>query len=286
MILVVFLKIGLALPSMKIVRLLEAQYNIKISNGEVYKILEQVADAFGSYYKILEQKIREARIKHIDETSARINGKNHWLWIFITKEIAFYAIRKNRSSNVPIKILKNQKDKIIVSDRFSAYNVLEKVSGCSLQVCWSHLLRSTKDLAEHYDEAKYVHKRFKNIYKKSTSFNHMANENQIRKLYNLTDLIAERKYKHTEVKKFIKSVCINHRQDLFRFVINKEIESTNNRAERGIRPYVIIRKISNGHRSKKGADVMERLLSVIETLKLQGKNPLKEMLSIIQASEY
>ena len=48
---------------------------------------------------------------------------------------------------------------------------------------------------------------------------------------------------------------------------------------------VIIRKISNGNRSKKGADILGVLLSVVETLKIQGKNPLNEMRKIIQASE-
>ena len=89
---------------------------------------------------------------------------------------------------------------------------------------------------------------------------------------------------HSEVRKFVKSVCKFHRNNLFRFVANPEIDATNNRAERGIRKAVIIRKISNGNRSKKGADIFGVLLSVIETLNLQGKNPLKEMKTIIQAS--
>ena len=97
-------------------------------------------------------------------------------------------------------------------------------------------------------------------------------------------MIVEKRYKHSEVRKFVKSVCKIHRENLFKFITNLEIESTNNRAERGIRKAVVIRKISNGSRSRKGADILGILLSVVETLKLQGKNPLKEMQNIIQAS--
>jgi len=80
-------------------------------------------------------------------------------------------------------------------------------------------------------------------------------------------------------------VCKFHKENLFKFVTNTEIEPTNNRAERGIRKAVIIRKISNGNRSKKGADILSILLSIIETLKLQEKNPLDYLKKIIQTSE-
>src|SRR3989344_2139024 len=235
MLLVSFMKIGLALPSQKIIQMLQAQYGLIISDGEIYKMLEQVAQAFGLHYKKLQQKIREAAVKHSDETGWRINGKSHWLWLFINSEAAIYIINKKRSSNVPVNFFRDQKNKTIINERYMAYNVLAK-------------------------------------------------KKQVNDLFHKIDLIAEKRYKHSEVRKFVKSVCKFHRENLFRFVTNLEIEATNNRAERGIRKAVIIRKISNGNRSKKGVDIFGVLLSVIETLKLQGKNPLKEMQRIIQAS--
>ena len=284
MLLVVFMKTGLALPSQKIIKMLEAQYNLTISDGEIYKMLEQVAQAFGPHYKELEQKIRDASVKHIDETGWRINGKNHWLWIFINREVALYIVRKQRGSSIPIKVLGSQKDKIVVNDRYSAYNVLAKKTKCNLQICWAHLLRNAKDLTEHYDEAKYIRRQLKHIFKLANKCKHQATEKQVDNLLHKIDLIAEKRYKHSEVRKFVKSICKFHRENLFRFVTNPEIEATNNRAERGIRKGVIIRKISNGNRSKKGADIFGILLSIVETLKLQGKNPLNEMKMIIQAS--
>src|SRR3990167_2439279 len=172
MLLVVFMKMGLALPSQKIIKMLEAQYNLTISDGEIYKMLEQVAQAFGSYYKELQQKIRDAAVKHLDETGWRINGKSHWLWIFINKEVALYVVRKLRSSSLPVGFLRNQKNKIVVNDRYGAYNVLAEKSECSLQICWAHLLRNAKDLAEYYEEAKYIHKRFKTIFHKAVGYEH------------------------------------------------------------------------------------------------------------------
>ena len=280
MLLIMILKLDSRIPSNKIISLLDSVFHIKISDGEVYRILNQLSEAFGDYYNELVIKIKESLVKNVDETSWRINGKNYWLWIFINKELALYVVRKRRSSKVPIEILGNQDGKTIISDRYSAYNELAKESGCEQQVCWTHILRNSKDLAEHYPEAKYIHKRMKYIYRK-------AKENKISKeeLLNWIDLIASRKYRSTEVYKFVKSVCRNHRADLLRFVDNSRIDSTNNRAERGLRHAVVIRKISNGSRSENGAEIMGRLLSVLQTAKLQSRDYIGLMGNLLQTTK-
>jgi transposase/transposase-like protein len=282
MMLVLILKLDSRVPSNKITSILSSVFGIKISDGEIYVILKQLSDAFGDYYKNLVIKIKEALVKNIDETSWRVDGKNYWLWIFINKEIALYVINKRRSSKVPIKILGNQEGKTIIDDRFSAYNELAKVSGCNQQICWTHLLRNSKDLAEHYREAKYIHKRMKYIYKNAIKLNHKATKEEKENLLHWIDLIASRSYVSKEVFRFVKSICRTYREELFRFVDNSEIESTNNRAERGIRTGVIIRKISGGSRSEDGAEITAKLLSVLQTMKIQTSNPYQGLLNLLQ----
>ena len=121
------MKIGMRMPSNKIVEFLEL-LGLEISDGEIYKILEQLKEAYGNYYDDLVIRMKEAASKHIDETSWRINGKNYWLWNFINNEIALYVVSQRRSSKVHIKILGNQEGKTITDDRFSAYTELAKVS--------------------------------------------------------------------------------------------------------------------------------------------------------------
>src|SRR3989338_6877714 len=171
MILILILKLDCRIPSNKVVSILDSVFGVKISDGEIYNILRQLSEAFGDYYLELEEKIKDALAKHIDETSWRINGKNNWLWIFINKEIALFVVRKKRSSKVPIEILGNQEGKFVTSDRFSAYNELAKVSGCKQQICWTHINRNAKEEKEKNPEAKYVHKRLKYIFEKSKKRN-------------------------------------------------------------------------------------------------------------------
>lgn len=279
MLLVLMMKLDSRVPSNKIVSILNSIFGIKISDGEIYGILKQLKTAFGDYHQEIVQKIKEALVKHVDETSWRINGKNNWLWIFINKEAALYAVKKQRSNEVPKKILGNQEGKIVVSDRLFAYDQLAKESKNFQQICWTHLLRNSKDLAEHYKEAKYIHKRMKYIYNK-------AKEGECKeKLLRWIDLIASKKYHGTEVPKFVRSVCKKHREDLFRFVDNPKIESTNNRAERGLRHAVVIRKISNGSRSEEGAETTANLLSILQTAKIQGDNSMNFMLNLLQKAK-
>ncbi len=238
MLLIMNMKIGMRMPSNKIVEFL-GLLGLEISDGEIYKILEQLKEAYGNYYDNLVIRMKEAISKHIDETSWRTNGLNHWLWIFINKEIALYIIQRQRSSDVPIEILGNQKDKFITTDRHLAYNVLVEKTGCLQQVCWTHLIRNSKELTEHYEEAKYIHKRMKYIYRKAKE-----GKTSKEKLLSWIDLIASRPYTSKEVFGFVKSICRNHREDLFRFVNNPEVEPTNNLAERGLRHAVVMRKVS------------------------------------------
>jgi len=280
MLLIMFLKLGLRIPSNKIMELMRIQYEIEISDGEIYQILRQLSREFGQYYDEIKKKIIEACVKNIDETSWRIDGENYWLWIFINKEVALYIIKKQRSSDVPIEILGDQKDKIIGSDRLEAYSKLSKETGSLQQVCWSHLIRNSKDLVKHHSEGKYIHKRLKYIYKKAKE-----RKTSEKKLLHWIDLIGSRTYKSTKVFKFVKAICRKHYDDLFRFVNHPEVDSTNNISERGLRHPVVIRKISNGSRSEMGAEITGRLLSVIKSLELQGVNPYTGSMDLLQKAK-
>lgn len=278
MLLVLILKLDSRIPSNKIVSIMDCMFGIKISDGEIYGILRQLSEAYGDYYDELVIKIKDALSKNIDETSWRMDGKNKWLWLFINKEVALYIVRDKRNNDVPFQVLGNQEGKIIGSDRFTAYNQLAKKAKNLQQICWSHILRDSKKIAENFLEGKYVHKRLKTIYNK-------AKEGEKKeKLLHWIDLVAKnrKRCRSTVVKKFVDSICKKHRDNLFRFVDNPEVDSTNNLAERGLRHAVVIRKISGGSRSDKGAETTCRLLSVLQTAKLQSNNHVDFMLNLLQ----
>ena len=66
--------------------------------------------------------------------------------------------------------------------------------------------------------------------------------------------------------------------------MNPDVEPTNNRAERGLRPSVIYRKTSGGSRTERGAEIYTRIYSIYYTSKLRGKNFITDTSSIIKGN--
>ena len=277
MLLIAFLKIRMALPENKIVELLQSAYSFNISPAEVVCALNQLRRAFGPHYAEIEKKIRDAPVKGCDETGWRLNGLNHCVWCMVNDEVAWYKIHLRRSYKVVKPVLQDQTGKLIVHDRLPTYNQLAEESGCAQQVCWAHILRDSKRLAKNYDEAKTVHRRLKSIFHKAKSLAPNATPKDVERLLTRIDIFGALHFELKSIRTFRNSICKKHRGNLFHFVTNPAVPSTNNGTERAIRKAVIIRKISNGSRSEKGAKILETMLSIIETIRLQGKNPLKEM---------
>lgn len=284
MLFVVFLKIGMALPYNKIQQLLFTVYNLKISEGGLVNILFQMKKEFGAYHQTLEKKMRRIRTKHADESGWRVNGINHNIWLFISEEVALYKIRKSRGSEVPAEVLGRQENKTITCDGFSAYNKLKTLAGCLIQLCWFHILKNSRKHKKNYpEEATLIHEKLKEIYALAKSYEHKATDEQVEKLKDEIGWLAYPMYRHQEVKGFLNTL-LERIDELFRFTQDEEVVGDNNLAERGLRKAVIIRKISNGSRSDNGAKILEVLLSVVETARLQKQNPLLFMHQII-ASE-
>ena len=65
------------------------------------------------------------------------------------------------------------------------------------------------------------------------------------------------------------------RDDIFRFVIDRSVESTTNRAERSIRPIVTYRNIYSGSRLEVGSSDFARVHSVLDSNKKKGNLPFR-----------
>jgi len=288
MLLVMYLRLGLRLPCNKICEYFMDMFSLKISEGEIIGILRQLVVAFGDYYSYLEKIVKIARIKYSDTTSWRINGKNHVAWVFIACGVVLYKIRKSNNHKVGLSFLNKQQGNVLVVDRLSAMRLFAKKAGFLLQLCWSHILQDTKQLAENFGaEGEYVHKKLKEIYALAKGLNHNGNREMVEQLQAEVFRLTLRHYKHSIIRKFVNNLYYRDGDDLFRFVTDPEIDPTNNISERELRALVIIRKISYGSRSNRGANATAMLLSIIQTLRLKKENVLQGLQAILKnASGY
>lgn len=73
-----------------------------------------------------------------------------------------------------------------------------------------------------------------------------------------------------------------HEAELFTFLDHPVVPSDNNRAERRIRPAVMVRKNSYANGSDEGAETQSVLMSVFRTLKQRGHNPVFAVLEAVR----
>jgi transposase len=250
-------------------------FGLKISPATILDLTRRAANAVQSEYDAILKKIRGAPILYVDETSIHVQGERHWIWTFSTPSESFFVIRKSRGMKVLTEVLTRRFKGIIVCDGWKPYARFTN----RIQRCWAHLLRESKEIAEKFEEAVPLHNMLKELYEILTEalendpppevrryICHLAREalrNWIRKEYSVE-----------KVRKFIGK--INNGFDYwFTFIINPGVEPTNNRAERALRPHVVLRKILGTLRNDKGTSIHERIMTTLATWGQKGLNCLQ-----------
>jgi len=263
------------LPHRKIHETLTRLYGLKVSPATILDLTRRAADAIRPEYDSILSKIRDASVLYVDETSIHVQGEKHWIWTFATSSETFFVIRKSRGMKVLIEVLTRRFNGIIVCDGWKPYAKFTK----RLQRCWAHLLRESKDLAMKFEEAVPLHNALKERYELLT----IALENdpspEVRmNLWNLArDALRHwiiKEYLIEEVRKFIRKIE-NGFEYWFTFIINPGVEPINNRAERALRPHVVLRKIIGTLRNDKGTSIHERIMTALETWGQNGLDCLQ-----------
>jgi transposase-like protein len=164
--LAVYLKYGLHLSFGKICENLKICFGIKTTKATIYNHIRLLSHYYTEEFEEIKRQIRESEAVHVDETGWRINGTNHWLWAFVTKNAVLFTIDKRRSSDVPKEVLGEDFDGVLISDFYSAYDKLPYKK----QKCLVHLLRETHKISEKNPETKRFHKWTKRFFRDAAKF--------------------------------------------------------------------------------------------------------------------
>jgi hypothetical protein len=250
-------------------------FNVKVSEGALINMMHRAREWLGPYYDRILEEIRKSPVKHADETQWRIDGLNYWLWGFFIEQAAYYVVEESRGKGAAEENLKySHPEDVLVRDDYGAYKNLPMKQ----QSCWAHLLRTSKEEASDPEasmEAKALHNNLQMMYGELSAdlampFNNKGRE-RIYDLYSakIEDII-QAKYKYNDTKR-VQTRIANQNTNLITALKYKNVPLTNNLAERCIRPFVIVRKMSGGSRSWDGAKTQAINMSVFQTIKMQGK---------------
>lgn len=284
----VLLRVTHRLPFRQVSRVLADLPGITVCPGAVARQVQRIAGWLEDDYEQLLVSVRAAPRVYVDESGWRTDGKNGYVWAVTTPTQTLYHIDKSRGGAVIERLLGKAFGGTLVSDFYSAYSAMN----CKKQKCLVHLLRELAETAQEspafatgpfFRKCKRLVKEMLLLKGRWNDMGDRRYASRVRRLEARLDRLAQGDYDEPNAKRIGKRLR-KFKHELTAFLWDKDLEGTNNAAERAIRPLVVARKISGGSRSENGADAFAKLASLLRTAGQQGKQMLATIKSLLTAA--
>jgi transposase len=252
----------------------------ELALGSVSRVEQQVSQALAVPVEQARAFVREQPVVHQDETGWREDKHRVWLWVAVTPLVTVFELARSRGGEVSRRMLGEGVSGTLVSDRWSAYAWVHRLRR---QVCWAHLLREFAGFAERGGVLAACGQSLLDEMGIAFEWWHRFTEGAMerrtfqRKMLPLMREVGRLLREASACGEKGAGTCreiLKLEDSLWTFVYVAGVEPTNNPAERALRPAVIWRKGSFGTDSADGSRFVERILTVVATLKSQGRHVL------------
>ena len=264
-----------------------------LSLGTVSHLEGQVSASLAAAHAEVAQAVRRAAVKHVDETGWKKAGRTCWLWAAVTHTAALFVVHAGRGAAGLTALLGETFAGILCTDRWAVY---KRVAAERRQLCWAHLKRDFQAMVDRGGAGAAVGSELLAL--TAVLF---------AQWYKVRDGTRTRRWLQRLVREIRPDVALLLRRGaacacaqtaatcrellewepaLYTFVSHEGVEPTNNRAERALRPAVLWRKRSFGCHSEEGCRSVERLLTVVQTLRLQGRDVLDYLQAALTAHRH
>lgn len=237
------------------------------------------------------EKILKSQAMHVDETSLRVDKKNHWIHVYSADDITLKFLHRKRGLEAieSIAIIPRY-HKTIIHDCWASYLSYDH---CGHGLCGSHICREltaiiesnqyrwasnmkallletcktvSKNKQKRLNEQDYANlqKRYRNILTRGESELPVIPEKPNGKGGFMAKSDAHNLWER--LKKYEASVLL--------FAKKSEVSFTNNRAERDLRMSKVKQKVSGCFRTELYAKAYCRISSYLQTMANKGFNPL------------
>jgi transposase len=271
----------------------EDALGVPISLGTVGALEQQTAAALAAAHDEAGEAVRTAPVRNVDETGWKQAGQKRWLWAAATATVAFFVIHARRNWEGLKALLGEAITGVVCSDRWGTYN---RLSPEQRQVCWAHLDRDFRKCVDRGGESEVIGQ---------------AGQEASTKLFAAWWDFRQRKIDRENLQTMLDPVASAFRAALERgcgcadaraatfcenllalypalwlFAGVEGVEPTNNHAERIVRGGVLWRKNAFGSHSEGGCRFAERMLTVVQTLRLQHRSVLTYLEQAINAHRH
>lgn len=286
------------IPYNRIAELSKELFGREVSEQVIINFINFFGKTCIKHLPIIEENVRDSKVKHADETGLRVAGSLHWLLLTTTRLWTKYWVSKKRGD-----VMRDMTG-ILSRDCFSPYDSYNPAAAMAL--CNAHLLRdlesvktiSGNEWAGKMQEILWLMNDLKHRY---LHYNKEIPENLIKLAVKRYDALIFEQYKiistpppnGAKVKKnkleqkamALINRLMHRKDDILRFLLEKDAPFTNNKGERDLRMNKVRQKISGCFRTLDGAHIFAAIRSVIVTLINQGADILDSVSSAIAYKE-
>jgi transposase len=258
-----------------------AVFDAPIALGTVANLEREMSAALVAPHDEAVAAVRSAAVKGADETSWKQAGRLCWLWAAATADVAAFVIHTGRGLAGLAALLGAEIQGILGSDRWHVYH---QVPADRRQICWAHLRRDFQKVIDRGGPSEAVGRQGRAIARKVFAAWHEFRDGRCTR-EQLREAVApiERRMSRVLIEGLcgddpsVEAFCENVLRieaALWTFARVAGVEPTNNHLERLLRRAVLWRKRSFGCWSVAGCRFVERILTVVQTRRLQDQGVL------------
>ena len=262
-----------------------------ISEATILQYVMQLHRALAAWEQASIEQILSQPTLHVDETSLRVDRKNHWIHVYSSGDLTlkFLHPKRGREAIEAINIIPRDGG-TTVHDCWASYLAYEH---CDHGLCGSHLLRELTFIVETNGYAWAVnmkrllqetcHRVAKRKSKKLTAREYKNLQKRYRNILTrgekeLPPIPPRQNGKRGRIAKSdahnLWERLKQHETAVLLFAKLSHVAFTNNRAERDLRMSKVKQKVSGCFRVRKYAEAYCRISSYLQTMSNQGYNPL------------
>jgi transposase len=257
-------------------------FGLSISEGALMNMFKRTSAAFEAKRTQALAALRRARFVACDETGVRIEGVNAFHWVFCCRQAIVHSAAFSRGAQVVRDVLDGHRPAVWTSDRYSA----QQGHADRQQTCLAHLDRDARFVDDNSDDdapfrlrlwldrAFALARGIETTAASTLRAKRRALEHDLNAILSASTTCP---LTHDLLAKVARA-----RDQLLTFCdFPGEVDPTNNVSERGLRPCVIQRKVTNGYRAKWAADYDAGVRTAVDTARLAGAGPFQTILQTI-----
>ena len=259
-------------------RLLGDLCGLQISAASVEALVKQASDALEDAYVQVLGAVDDSAVRGADETSWQRAGQTQWLSVATAERAALFQITDRRDRDSAKALLGDDPAGVIVSDRYAVYLFIDD---SRRQLCLAHVLRDFIALGERGGApGRLGRKLARELGDVFATLNQPGRDPADLAALSadtqpargrIGELLAQgARSRDPKTSRFCTGL-LEHQAALWTFTQLPGVPATNNASERALRHAVMWRKTSYGTQTDHGDRLVERLLTLRETCRLQGR---------------